>query len=64
MENKDALNSNILRLVTETYRSIPYRPFGTKPARVSAFDSVLILLDADALAGITMPARESAFNNP
>ena len=42
----------------------PYWPFGTKPARASAFDSVLILLDADAFPGIAMPARESAFANP
>ena len=37
----------------------PHGPFGTKPARASAFISVSILLDMDALAGIAKPARAS-----
>ena len=55
--------SNLLRLVTETYRSIPYRLFGTNPAKASAFDSVLILINADALAGIAMIAWALASNS-
>ena len=36
--------------------------FGAKPARASAFIDGYILLDVDALVGIAMPARASAFN--
>ena len=41
---------------------IPYGPFEAKPARASAFISVSILLDTEALAGFAMLARASAFN--
>ena len=41
----------------------PYGPHGTQPARASAFIGVSILLNADALATIAMPAGASAFNS-
>ena len=41
----------------------PCGPFGTKPARASTFISTLIPLDTDALTGIAMPARVSAFDS-
>ena len=40
-----------------------YELFGAKPARVSAFIGVPILMDTEALAGFAMPARASAFNS-
>ena len=38
---------------------MPYEPFRAKLAGASAFISVYILLNADALAGIAKPARAS-----
>ena len=42
-----------------------YGPFGTKPAGASVFisASISILLNADSLAGIAMPARASVSNS-
>ena len=40
----------------------PYGPFGAEPALASAFIGVSILMGAEALAGIAMPARASAFD--
>ena len=42
----------------------PYGPFGTKPAKASVFIGVTIILKGYAFAGISMPARASAFNSP
>ena len=43
----------------------PVGPFGSpaKPARASAFISVSILMDTEALAGFAMPARASVFDS-
>merc|ERR1712237_318341 len=41
----------------------PAGPLGAKPARASAFISVSILMDTEALAGFAMPARASTFNS-
>ena len=38
-------------------------PFGMEPAKALAFISVLMFLNADALAGIAMPATASASNS-
>ena len=42
---------------------MPYGPFGAKPAGASAFIAVSILMDTEALTGITMPARALTFNS-
>ena len=44
-------------------KSQPDGPAGAEPARDSAFIGVSILSDTDALSGIAMPARTSAFNH-
>merc|ERR1711905_35681 len=50
-------------IIREQASKRPVGPFGTKPARVSAFISVYILMDTEALAGFAMPARASTFNS-
>ena len=37
--------------------------FGTKPDMAWTFISILTLMDAEALAGLAMPARVSAFGS-
>merc|ERR1711905_68178 len=50
-------------VIREQASKRPYGPFGAKPARASAFISVSILMDTEALAGFAMPARASKFNS-
>ena len=52
-----------IQLLGTSFQKGPTGLFGAKPAGASAFISVSMLIDTDALAGFAMPARASAFNS-
>ena len=51
------------KLLGTSFQKPARGPAGAKPATASAFISVSILMDTEALVGFAMPAKASAFNN-
>ena len=64
---QDIFGTNIFSQGTMNYQEQaskrPYGPFEAEPTRASAFISVSILMDTEALVGFAMPARASTFNS-